>query len=992
MNTNPDKLNPALGRDEVLGNHAVRRDVYLENLKAHLYELEHLPTGAQHIHISRDDAENTFAVGFKTVPADSTGVAHILEHTVLCGSRKFPVRDPFFSMLKRSLNTFMNAFTASDWTLYPYATQNKKDYYNLMDVYLDAAFFPIIGELSFKQEGHRLEVEHHEEAPEGFSLLRKGVVYNEMKGAMSSPQQVMFRSLMNALYPDTTYQFNSGGDPAEIPKLTHEQLVAFHRRHYHPGNAFFYTYGNLPLVDHLRFIEEKVLHHFDKIDPDTEVPSQPRWREERTATYAYPLSKSEDPETKNQVCMGWLCNDIKDTFDVLSLSLLERILLGNAASPLRKALIESGLGSSLSDGTGYERDHRDTMFACGLKDTAVSDAPAIRDIIFDTLTSLCTDGIDKEMIDSAIHQMEFRRKEVTNTPYPYGIKLLLTFGGSWFHGADPVRVLLFDEDIQKIKARVSQGPFFENLIRRYFLDNHHRVFFTLTPDSEMEENESRRVASELDQIRKTLTDEDIQKIRSDQEALARLQNAEEDPSSLPTLAIEDIPPEIKMVSETPAPPKVPVTAYNQPTSGILYNTTVFHTHGVDRKFIPLMPVFSMIFSKAGTRKHDYMEMARLIDAHTGGIGMAAHARMGFTNSECISFVSLRGKCLNRNIAEMFDLLGELLVEFEPSNLDRIRVLLKQYRASMESSIVQNGHRLALSLASRNFSPARWMEEIWHGITQLLSAKKITGDLGEGAIRHLCDELVELGKQLLAAGNMETAVTGEEEVLENSRLKAAALGAELPYGRSGDEAPKGFEEMNGLPFEGWHTSSAVSFVAGCFQTVRMTHADAPALFVISKMLRSLYLHREIREKGGAYGGFAVYNLEDGIFGLASYRDPHIVQTLKVYDGVEDFLKSGRYHDEDIKEAILQCCSEIDKPDAPGEAGLKAFYRRLIGMGDEQRRSFKQGLLAVTREQVAAAGEAYFNKDRNQRAVAVISSLSRLEEAAKKLDRPLSLHRI
>ncbi len=987
-----DRQNPDLKQGDTIGAHVIHRIVYLEDLRAHLYELEHVPTNARHIHISNHDAENTFSVGFKTVPTDSTGVAHILEHTVLCGSKKYPVRDPFFSMLKRSLNTFMNAFTASDWTMYPFATQNKKDYYNLMDVYLDAAFFPVIGELSFKQEGHRLEIENHDGVSGEFSLVRKGVVYNEMKGAMSSPSQVMFRSLMNALYPDTVYQYNSGGDPGEIPRLTHEQLVAFHRRHYHPSNAFFYTYGNLPLADHLRFIDEKVLSCFEKIDPGTDVPSQPRWDRERTVTYAYPLSKSENPEKKNQVCMAWLVSDIQNTFDVLSLSLLERILLGNAASPLRKALIESGLGSALSDGTGYDRDNRDTLFACGLKDVAKSHAQNVKEIIFDTLDKLCTDGIDRDMIDSAIHQMEFHRKEVTNTPYPHGIKLLLVFSGSWFHGADPARVLQFDEDIRKIKKNVSEGPFFENLIRRYLLDNPHRVFLTLSPDQDMEEKEAERYKAELDQIRANLTSAEIQKIKSDQEALSRLQNSEEDPSCLPTLVLEDIPPEVTVVKEKPVPAGQPVIAYNQPTSGILYVASVFHMNSVEKKYIPLVPVFSMIFSKAGTRKHDYMEMARLIDAHTGGIGMSAHARTGFAGEDCISFVSLRGKCLNRNGAELFNLLEELVVDFGPSDLERIKALLRQYRAGLEAGVIQNGHRLAISLASRNFSTARRIEEMWHGIHQLLTVKQITDNLGEDALLPLCKSLSQIGKQLLTRQNVQTALIGEDDVLERFQSRAASLGFGLGEGLPDNHDPAGFEGMDDIPHEGWHTSSAVSFVATCFKTVRMTHEDGPVLFVISKLLRSLYLHREIREKGGAYGGFAVYSLEDGIFGFSSYRDPHIVSTLKVYDGVENFLKSGKYDDEDIKEAILQCCSEIDRPDAPGEAGQKAFFRKMIRLTDEQRRLFKEGVLAVTRDEVAAAGETYFNRDRNKRAVAVISGLSRLEEAGKKLDRPLRIKKI
>ncbi|MGD9003541.1 MAG: insulinase family protein, partial [Desulfobacterales bacterium] len=321
-----DARNSDFRQGEQVGNYRVNRVVPLERIRSFFYELEHLSTGARHVHISNEDVENTFSVAFKTVPVDSTGVAHILEHTVLCGSQRFPVRDPFFSMLKRSLSTFMNAFTASDWTMYPFSTQNTKDYFNLLDVYLDAAFFPKLDELSFKQEGHRLEIEGklNSDDPDRFRLTYKGVVYNEMKGAMSSPDQVMVRSIQKKLYPSTTYHYNSGGDPAEIPSLTYKQLREFHSHHYHPSNAFFYTYGNVPLAESLTVIEDTVLKKFKRITPATDVKPQPRWRKPRIASFPYPFNPNEDPTKKYQACLAWLVGDIKDAFGVLTLALLEQ--------------------------------------------------------------------------------------------------------------------------------------------------------------------------------------------------------------------------------------------------------------------------------------------------------------------------------------------------------------------------------------------------------------------------------------------------------------------------------------------------------------------------------------------------------------------------------------------------------------------------------------------------------------------------------------------
>ncbi len=535
----PSALNP--GR-HVHGYRVLRAEP-LPEMNATAILLDHPATGAKHLHVSRPDAENTFGVAFRTVPQDSTGVAHILEHTVLCGSERFPVRDPFFSMLKRSLSTFMNAFTSSDWTMYPFSTQNRKDFYNLMAVYLDAAFFPRLEELSFKQEGHRLEIAADSGgAP---NLVYKGVVFNEMKGAMSSPDQVMVRSIMRALYPDTTYSHNSGGDPAAIPSLTYSQLVEFHRRHYHPSNAYFYTYGDVPLEDHLEFIARTVLSRFPAADPAPAVPLQPRWRAPRRDTAPYPFSRDEDPARKHQVCIAWLTPDVRDTRAVLAMALLDQILLGNSASPLRQALIESGLGSALSDGTGYDAENRDTLFSAGLKDVALDSADRIEALIFEVLSGLAQKGIAPALIESAIHQLEFHRKEITNSPYPYGIKLLVALAGTWIHDGDPLRVLKLDEDLEAIRREVAQGAFFEGRIKHHLLDNPHRVRLTLVPDPALSEEREARERRDLEAIARRLSPADLDRLRSDAEALRRLQDGAEDVACLPTLERGDIPPAVE---------------------------------------------------------------------------------------------------------------------------------------------------------------------------------------------------------------------------------------------------------------------------------------------------------------------------------------------------------------------------------------------------------------------------------------------------------------
>ena len=996
MNAIADTNNPDLRPGEIVHGYLLERIVALKGISSVFYSLEHQATGAKHIHISNRDEENTFSVAFKTVPKDSTGVAHILEHTVLCGSKKFPVRDPFFSMLKRSLSTFMNAFTASDWTMYPFSTQNKKDFYNLMGVYLDAVFYPRLERLSFKQEGHRVEIEESpvKKDPNEYRLAYKGVVYNEMKGAMSSPDQVMVRTIMRALYPATTYRHNSGGDPIDIPTLSWAQLKAFHQKHYHPSNAFFYTYGNLPLADHLSFLETEIMSGFDRIDPETEVDSQPRWKHSQSVSYPYPFSKSEDPSKKCQICLAWLTADIKDAFEILSLTLLEQILLGNSASPLRKALIDSGLGSALCDGTGFDTDNRDTMFVSGLKDVEKSAAEKIESIIISVLSDLAENGVDKELVDTAIHQIEFHRKEITNTPYPYGIKLLLTFGSNWFHGGDPVNVLNLDSDLAKLQNELSKGSFFENMIRKYLLENPHRIRLTLVPDQEMEQKEDHRLRDELETLKIDLSQSDIDQIKQDAEDLRQLQESEEDISCLPTLQREDVPSSVPIVKESAVEDTLQATFYNQATSGIVYFAAVAGGGLLPNLLLPLAPFYCYALPRMGTTVHDYAEMARLIDGFTGGIGLSMHARTRFDKvGGCLPFVAMNGKCLYRNKDRMFDIIQELLHHADFSDVVRLKNLLLEYLAGLESMVVHSGHRLAISLASRNLSSTRRLAETWNGIHQLQTIKRLAAELSEDKLASLSHDLADIGKTLFNRQNFKLALIGEDSAMANARESARALMAGFADGKSGGFRSPDIMVDDDLIREGWSTSSAVSFVALAFETVRMEHEDSPALSVISRILRSKYLHREIREKGGAYGGFAIYSPEDGLFSFASYRDPHIASTLNVFENTPAFFRTGSFNDEDVKEAVLQVCSEIDKPDPPGPAARKAYYRKIVSLSDDMRYRFKDRLLSLTRRQMVQAAEKYFVENEVPKAVAVISGEDKLKAANEKLsDRPLEIFRI
>ncbi len=986
----------SLKKGQKIKGYQVIKTEPLPTIGSELILLVHEQTKATHIHIANKDKENTFGVFFRTVPKDSTGVAHILEHTVLCGSEKFKVRDPFFSMIKRSLSTFMNAFTASDWTMYPFSSQNRKDYYNLMDVYLDAAFFPNIDELSFRQEGHRLDIVPGE--GDSVELEYKGVVYNEMKGAMSSPGQVLGRSLMAGLYPDTTYSNNSGGEPSDIPSLTWQGLRDFHAEYYHPSNAFFYTYGDLPLQDTLEFISQKALDRFDFLEVDSAVSPQPRWDAPRTRTQAYPFSDLEEIDKKYQGCVAWLTCDIRDSFEILVLAVLEQILLGNSASPLRKALIDSKLGSALSDSSGFDPDNRDTMFSCGLKDITKDSVKKVEDIIFSTLNNLADNGIDKRLIESAIHQIEFHRKEITNTPYPFGIKLLLTFAGTMIHGGDPVACINIDDDIKRLKALTDQGPFLENKIKAYFIDNPHRLLFTLEPDPDLENRELDRIKAELAARLKALTPEDIEQINAQSKALEALQEQEEDVTVLPTLELSDVPPEIEMIRPDRMDGVCLSAAYNKPTSGILYFTCPVGAGLIDPSLFPLVPFFSRVFTNCGTQQYGYEKMAEDMDLYTGGITMSPFSGTYFSEQGGFhSFLALQGKALDRNVDKLFELILEFVHGYGFKDHERIKSLLLQYQAGIQASIVSTGHRYAVSLSARHLSKAAYINELWYGIAQYKAIQDIIAKIEDPiTLDSLESDFTRIARALFRKGNFKPALVGSGQSILASEKNIERIYRGLPNTTKPAFHTPDIPNDTRLPNEGWYTNTAVSFVGQSFKAVKITHDDSPGLSVISKLLRSLYLHREIREKGGAYGGFAMYNTEEGIFSFGSYRDPHIKQTLDVYKSACDFIMKGEYTPTDVKEAILQVCSDIDKPETPGPAAMKAFYRDITRLSDEIRKHFKDELLRLDKNKIQQIAQNYFNIDDKEKGICVISSKERLEDANQALEKdnrpPLTLNKI
>lgn len=958
----------------------------LPELNATLFRLAHDKTGARMVHLAAADPNNLFAVGFRTPPSDSTGVAHILEHTVLCGSRRFPVRDPFFSMLKRSLNTFMNAMTASDWTLYPFSSQNTTDFYNLLDIYLDAAFFPLLREGDFRQEGHRVEFAEADN-PES-QLLFKGVVYNEMKGAMASPSSLISRRLGKALYPTTTYGHNSGGEPAAIPDLTWEQLRDFHAACYHPSNAYFFTYGDLPLARHLEVVEEKALSHFVAREVSSAVPAEQRFSQPRRVTECYPLDPGEPTAKKSMVQVGWLTCDIGDSFERLALDLLSTLLLGNPAAPLYKALLDSKLGDNLAPGTGYHDENRTTCFAAGLQGTDPEHAEHIEKLVLDTLEEVVKTGFSAERIEGVIHRLELSHREVTGDHYPYPLALLMRIMGPWLHCDDPVSPLQLEASLDRLRREVAAGPFFEGLIRRHLLDNPHRVTLTLQPDPAMKERDERAAAERLAAIRSALSDEAKRRIVAQARELQQAQETEEDLSCLPTLTREDIPAkEQEVPAERSREGDHEVQWFDQPTNGIGYFIAHLPTDSLPEALLPYVPMFCTLLTQVGAAGYSYQEMAERMEAGTGGIqaGTDILEHPGdLTGYQ--GMVEIRGKALLRNQDKLFAILSDLLAAPDFSDLARLHTVIGQIKTSLENSVPSAGHSYAARAAAGRLTVAARLRETWSGLSLLRLIKEIAARPAE-RLDDVAGKMQTIARSLFRKDLIACGVTGERRAFAAVRDALGPFLSGLPAAGNPAAAPR-------EPFApaaarlGWATSVPVSYVSRVFRAAPFTHPDAPVLLVLAKLLRAGYLHREIREKGGAYGGLAGYNPEAGTLSLLSYRDPQLSRTLRVYDEAAAWAAAGKFSDEEIGEATLAVFSDLDRPLSPGARGNREFANGRQGLTRGMRQTLREGVLATGRQTLTQAAERYLVCGRKESVVSVLAG----EEALRKANAELGEERL
>ncbi|WP_086932400.1 insulinase family protein [Agarilytica rhodophyticola] len=954
------------------------RQQHVKSLNLNVDEYEHIETGAQHIHLSPQssgDSENVFLVALRTVPHDSTGVAHILEHTALCGSKKYPVRDPFFMMTRRSINTFMNAFTSSDWTAYPFASLNKKDFNNLLDVYLDAVFFSRLDELDFAQEGHRLEFKDASDS--STPLEYKGVVYNEMKGAMSSVPSQLWHSLCKYLFPTTTYHYNSGGDPESIPDLSYEQLQQFYQTHYHPSNAIFMTYGDISAYDHQQKFQDQALNQFERLNYSVAVPDEKRLHATVRVQESYP-NTDDDGTDKTHVVIAWLLGKSTNLRDSLRAQLLSSVLLDNSATPLMYALESTDLGNAPSPLCGLDSSQKELSFVCGLAGCKTDSADDVEKLIMTTLEKVAEDGVLQEDIESALHQLELHQREVGGDSYPYGLQLILTSLTNATHRGDPVALLNIDDELEQLREDIKSPDFIKNLTRELILQNKHCVRLTMVPDSEMAARQEQSEKDTLASIKSQLSEQDVADIIQRAADLKERQAAQDDESILPKVTLEDVPKhEDSVCGEVSSLNSTRVTSYSAGTNGLMYQQVIFKLPEIAPTILPHLSLYSSIVTELGAGEHSYLDMQRQQASVSGSFNAYSSIRGTVdSNNDINGYYTFSGKALSRNQAALSDLMHTSIQLARFDEVNRIQELVAQIRVHQEQSITGNGHSLAMMAASAGICATAKLHHQQSGLAAIKGIKALDDAIkNPEQLQQLAQKLADLHNTIIS-GEKEILVVGEEELLPSYHKGLHSLCGSHQSQSKNDFA---LATHNAKIHEAWLTNTQVNFCAKSYATVSMDHADAAPLVVLGGFLRNGYLHTAIREQGGAYGGGASQDNNLAAFRFYSYRDPRMQGTLDDFDKALDWLAEQQSSEQKIEEAILGVISGLDKSESPAGRAKRCFHAELHGRTVAHRQKFRERVLNTTLEDLKRVAQTYLTPDKAS--TAVITSNGQRESAEK-----------
>ncbi len=901
-------------------------------------------SGLTHYHLACADEHRACTVAVRTQPADSTGMPHILEHTTLCGSRRYPVRDPFFNMLRRSLQTFMNAMTFPDLTAYPFATQVGKDFSNLLDVYLDAVFAPNLHPLDFAQEGHRLE-------PKDGAFARAGVVYNEMQGAMDSTDAQVEQATARALLADTCYAHNYGGDPAVIPQLAHTDLVAFHRRCYAPANAVIITYGALEPADlHARL--QPYLHQAGSALPPPPLSRQPG--APQTIDVPVPWGEGQDVEDVTGCSITWVQGDLAELDEVLACELVDRLLLGHAGAPLKRALEGSGLGRSTGS-SGYGTGYRNGLFTAELEGLAEADYPKLPILVDDVLKRLARDGLSPAEIEAALHQQELSRREVHGDSYPYGLELSFRLLTPWNLGADPLPFLDQGPALARLRQEAQRPGWIQEQIRRRFVDNPRRATFHARPDRTFHQ---RRAEAELAATRAAVAQLDAAgtaALHAAAAALAQRQQTKDDATVLPDLALADVP--AQRGFPTGREDGRGLTVFSAGTNGLLHLTLALPVPALTPRELDLLPLLAGCIGSTGVGAEDYAATAARLNATCGSLG----AWTDFSNDAdqdglLHAFLLAEVKGLASRHGEVLPLLLDSLQRTRFDEGSRLRDLIDQGIARLSDRVTSSGNRLAAAAAARGCTGAAGLSHRFSGLGRLTWLKRTAATIatdaaGAGeALERLGGELTALRYRLLDQPRHWALIGDWAERAEVLAAARAASRRATADGASPSAAGFTAPPPSPSPATCYTTATAVNYCALGFPAVTLGHADAAPLAVAGRLLTNQVLHPKLREQGGAYGGGAGYAGTTGTFTLSSYRDPRLDGTFAdMREGLR-WLRDCPQDRQMLKEAILGVLAGLDAPGSPAGESRSRWASDLKRFGPARLNAYRQAILATTIDQV------------------------------------------
>ncbi|XP_073024732.1 presequence protease 1, chloroplastic/mitochondrial-like isoform X2 [Primulina eburnea] len=932
--SNPQSAPEALGADdsvaEKLGFEKVSEE-FIEECKSRAVLYKHKKTGAEIMSVSNEDENKVFGIVFRTPPKDSTGIPHILEHSVLCGSRKYPLKEPFVELLKGSLHTFLNAFTYPDRTCYPVASTNTKDFYNLVDVYLDAVFFPkCVNDIkTFQQEG---------------------VVFNEMKGVYSQPDSILGRASQQALFPDNAYGVDSGGDPEVIPKLTFEEFKEFHRKYYHPSNARIWFYGDDDPTERLRILSEYLdMFEANSAPEESKIDSQKLFSEPIRVVEKYPATEAVDSKKKHMVCLNWLLSETPlDLETELAVGFLDHLMMGTPASPLRKILLESGLGEAIVGG-GVQDELLQPQFSIGLKGVSEDDIQKVEELIMSTLKKLADEGFDSDAVEASMNTIEFSLRENNTGSFPRGLALMLRSVGKWIYDMDPFEPLKYQEPLKALKARIANEgskAVFAPLIEKFILNNRHLATIEMQPDPDKASRDEAIEKKNLENVKASMTPEDLAELARATHELKLKQETPDPPEALkcvPCLSLQDIPKKpMHIPTEVGDINGIKVLKHDLFTNDVLYAEVVFNMSSLKQELLPLVPLFCQSLLEMGTKDMDFVQLNQLIGRKTGGISVYPFTSSVRGKKDPCSHIIVRGKAMSERSEDLFNLVNCVLQDVQLTDQKRFRQFVSQSKARMENRLRGSGHGIAAARMDAKLNIAGWISEQMGGLSYLEFLRSLEKRVDEDW-PEISASLEEIRKTLISKSDCLINLTADGKNLENSEKHISNFLDMLPNTSPVASIPLSarLSPVN----EAIVVPTQVNYVGKAANLFDTGYKLKGSAYVISKYLNNTWLWDRVRVSGGAYGGFCDFDTHSGVFSYLSYRDPNLLKTLDVYDGTNNFLKELEMDDDALTKAIIGTIGDVDAYQLPDAKGYSSLLRYLLGVTEEERRVRREEILST-----------------------------------------------